>query len=53
MAGCHTLLRCVCGILFSARNFCAFCGFCGRISKRAAWVWQGCHTLLNTNKDYK
>ena len=28
-------------------NFCAFCVFCGRIrSWQAAWVWQGCHTLL-------
>uniref|UniRef100_UPI003FF0A836 hypothetical protein n=1 Tax=Leyella stercorea TaxID=363265 RepID=UPI003FF0A836 len=31
---------CICGRLFSARNFCQFCGFRGRIGKRAAWVWQ-------------
>ena len=35
------------GRLFYARNFCEFCEFCGRIIKRVAWVWQGCHTLLS------
>ena len=46
------------GRLFSARSFCVFCEFCGRTCanklgvgsvegiQRAAWVWQGCHTLL-------
>ena len=46
------------GRLFSTRNFCEFCEFCGRTCanklgmgsvegiRRAAWVWQGCHTLL-------
>ena len=46
------------GRLFSARSFCVFCEFCGRTCanklgmgsmegiRRAAWVWQGCHTLL-------
>ena len=46
------------GRLFSARSFCEFCEFCGRTCanklgvgsmegiRRAAWVWQGCHTLL-------
>ena len=46
------------GRLFSARSVCVFCEFCGRTCAnklgmgsvegiwRAAWVWQGCHTLL-------
>ena len=46
------------GRISSARNFCEFCEFCGRTCanklgmgsvegiRRAAWVWQGCHTLL-------
>ena len=46
------------GRISSARNFCEFCEFCGRTCAnklgvgsmegiwRAAWVWQGCHTLL-------
>ena len=48
----------ICGRLFSARSFCVFCEICGRTCvnklgvgsmegiRRAAWVWQGCHTLL-------
>ena len=57
--GCHTLLICaICGRISCVRNFCAICGrifpicrFCvPRIlwedSLVAAWVWQGCHTLL-------
>ena len=46
------------GRISSARNFCEFREFCGRTCasklgvgsvegiRRAAWVWQGCHTLL-------
>ena len=46
------------GRISSARSFCVFCEFCGRTCAnklgvgsmegiwRAAWVWQGCHTLL-------
>ena len=46
------------GRISSARNFCEFCEFRGRTCanklgvgsvegiRRAAWVWQGCHTLL-------
>ena len=48
----------ICGRIFSARSFCEFCEFRGRTCvnklgvgsmegiRRAAWVWQGCHTLL-------
>ena len=53
-------IRAVCGRLFSARSFCAFRAFCGSFFTAcsvgaaetaappglAAWVWQGCHTLL-------
>ena len=36
-----------CGITRTL-TFCAFCAFRGRIrSWQAAWVWQGCHTLLS------
>ena len=47
------------GRISSARSFCVFCEFCGRTCanklgvgsvkgiRRAAWVWQGCHTLLH------
>ena len=31
---------------FSASRFCVFREFCGEDSFVAAWVWQGCHTLL-------
>ena len=46
------------GRLFSARSFCVFCEICGRTCanklgvgsvegiRRAAWVWQECHTHL-------
>ena len=46
------------GRISSTRNFCEFREFCGRTCanklevgsgegiRRAAWVWQGCHTLL-------
>ena len=48
----------ICGRISSARNFCEFREFRGRTCanklgvgsvegiRRAAWVWQGCHTLL-------
>ena len=48
----------ICGRISSARNFCEFREFCGRTCanklrvgsvegiRSAAWVWQGCHTLL-------
>ena len=50
----------ICGRLFSARSFCVFGAFCGSSFTAyfvgaaetaappglAAWVWQGCHTLL-------
>ena len=48
----------ICGRISSARNFCEFREFCGRTCanklgmgsvegiRRAAWVWQECHTLL-------
>ena len=48
----------ICGRISSARSFCVFCEFRGRTCanklgvgsmegiRRAAWVWQGCHTLL-------
>ena len=47
------------GRISSARSFCVFCAICGRTCAnklgmgsvegiwRAAWVWQGCHTLLH------
>ena len=48
----------ICGRISSTRNFCEFREFRGRTCanklgmgsmggiRRAAWVWQGCHTLL-------
>ena len=52
----------ICGRFFQSRRFCEFCEICGRFSFAyscdscsfitwicvwAAWVWQGCHTLLH------
>ena len=53
-------IRAICGRLFSARSFCVFGAFRGSFFTAcsvgaaetaappglAAWVWQGCHTLL-------
>ena len=49
----------ICGRISPARDFCEFGAICGRTCanklgvgsmegiRRAAWVWQGCHTLLH------
>ena len=35
------------GELYAAKPSVCICEICGRIIKWAAWVWQGCHTLLS------
>ncbi len=35
------------GELYAAKPSVCICAICGRIIKWAAWVWQGCHTLLS------
>ena len=35
------------GELYAAKPSVSICEICGRIIKWAAWVWQGCHTLLS------
>ena len=32
---------------YAAKPSVCICAICGRIIKWAAWVWQGCHTLLS------